>query len=88
MSATSSNLIVYLIREYNVKSIDAAQVSNVVRGCMQLAPVLGALLSDAYFGCYPVVAAGVAISLLVRSSSTRRRQSSSSRRPATSHLPI
>jgi peptide/histidine transporter 3/4 len=59
--ATSSNLI----REYNVKSIDAAQVSNVVRGCMQLAPVLGALLSDAYFGCYPVVA----ISLLVRSSS-------------------
>jgi peptide/histidine transporter 3/4 len=86
MSATSSNLIVYLIREYNVKSIDAAQISNVVRGCMQLAPVLGALLSDAYFGCYPVVAAGVAISLLVRSSSPVIIISP--RRPATSHLPI
>ncbi|OEL29090.1 Protein NRT1/ PTR FAMILY 2.7 [Dichanthelium oligosanthes] len=64
MSATSSNLIVYLIKKYNVKSIDAAQISNIVRGCMQLAPVLGAAVSDAYFGCYPVVAAGVAISLL------------------------
>ncbi|XP_034596712.1 protein NRT1/ PTR FAMILY 2.7 [Setaria viridis] len=64
MSATSSNLIVYLIRKYNVKSIDAAQISNIVRGCMQLAPVIGAAVSDAYFGCYPVVAAGVAISLL------------------------
>jgi peptide/histidine transporter 3/4 len=66
MSATSSNLIVYLISKYNVRTIDAAQISNIVRGCMQLAPVLGAALSDAYFGCYPVVAAGVAISLLVR----------------------
>ncbi|RLN21775.1 protein NRT1/ PTR FAMILY 2.7-like [Panicum miliaceum] len=64
MSATSSNLIVYLITKYNVRTIDAAQISNIVRGCMQLAPVLGAALSDAYFGCYPVVAAGVAISLL------------------------
>ncbi|CAM0147798.1 unnamed protein product [Urochloa decumbens] len=64
MSATSSNLIVYLIRKYNVKSIDAAQISNIVRGCVQLAPVLGAAASDAYFGCYPVVAAGAAISLL------------------------
>ncbi|PUZ52896.1 hypothetical protein GQ55_5G010300 [Panicum hallii var. hallii] len=64
MSATSSNLIVYLISKYNVRTIDAAQISNIVRGCMQLAPVLGAALSDAYFGCYPVVAAGVAISLL------------------------
>ncbi|TVU36912.1 hypothetical protein EJB05_18867, partial [Eragrostis curvula] len=65
MSATSSNLIVYLIKKYNVKSIDAAQISNIVRGCMQLAPVAGAVVSDAFFGCYPVVAAGVAISLLL-----------------------
>ncbi|XP_062187828.1 protein NRT1/ PTR FAMILY 2.3-like isoform X2 [Phragmites australis] len=64
MSATSSNLIVYLIKKYNVKSIDAAQISNIVRGCMQLAPVVGAVVSDAFFGCYPVAAAGVAVSLL------------------------
>ncbi|CAO2181664.1 unnamed protein product [Urochloa humidicola] len=64
MSATSSNLIVYLIRKYNVKSIDAAQISNIVRGCMQLSPVLAAAASDAYFGCYPVVAAGAAIALI------------------------
>ncbi|KAL6613782.1 hypothetical protein ACP70R_036052 [Stipagrostis hirtigluma subsp. patula] len=64
MSATSSNLIVYLIKKYNVKSIDAAQISNIVRGCMQLAPLAGAVVSDAYLGCYPVVAAAVAVSLL------------------------
>ncbi|KAL6853386.1 hypothetical protein ACP4OV_019415 [Aristida adscensionis] len=64
MSATSSNLIVYLIKRYNAKPIDAAQVSNVVRGCMQLAPLVGAAVSDAFFGCYPVVAAAVAVSLL------------------------
>ncbi|KAF0893624.1 hypothetical protein E2562_028038 [Oryza meyeriana var. granulata] len=64
VSATSSNLIVYLVHNYNVSTVDAAQISNVVRGCMQLAPVLGAAVSDAYFGCYPVVVAGLAFSLL------------------------
>jgi peptide/histidine transporter 3/4 len=65
MSATSSNLIVYLVHKYNVKAIHAAQISNVVRGCMQLAPVLAAALSDAFFGPYPIAVAGLVFSLLV-----------------------
>ncbi|XP_052157378.1 protein NRT1/ PTR FAMILY 2.3-like [Oryza glaberrima] len=64
MSATSSNLIVYLVHKYNVKAIHAAQISNVVRGCMQLAPVLAAALSDAFFGPYPIAVAGLIFSLL------------------------
>uniref|UniRef100_A0A0D9YKC0 Uncharacterized protein n=1 Tax=Oryza glumipatula TaxID=40148 RepID=A0A0D9YKC0_9ORYZ len=64
MSATSSNLIVYLVHKYNVEAIHAAQISNVVRGCMQLAPVLAAAFSDAFFGPYPVAVAGIAFSLL------------------------
>jgi peptide/histidine transporter 3/4 len=64
MSATSSNLIVYLVHKYNVKAIHAAQISNVVRGCMQLAPVLAAALSDAFFGPYPIAVAGLVFSLL------------------------
>uniref|UniRef100_A0A0E0JTX8 Uncharacterized protein n=1 Tax=Oryza punctata TaxID=4537 RepID=A0A0E0JTX8_ORYPU len=64
MSATSSNLIVYLVHKYNVKAIRAAQISNIVRGCMQLAPVVGAALSDAFFGSYPVIVVGLVLSLL------------------------
>ncbi|XP_072984108.1 protein NRT1/ PTR FAMILY 2.7-like [Typha latifolia] len=64
ISGAGSNLIVYLIREYNVKSIDAAQISNIINGSMSLAPVAGAIVSDAYFGCYPVVAFSSAASFL------------------------
>lgn len=50
-----ANLIVYLIREYNVKSIDAAQISNVVSGCTSLFPVIGAFIADSFLGCFPVI---------------------------------
>nr|CAD1828865.1 unnamed protein product [Ananas comosus var. bracteatus] len=54
ISGAMSNFIVYLIKEYNVKSIDAAQISNIVNGCTSVSPVIGAIIADAYFGCYPV----------------------------------
>ncbi|KAE8038919.1 hypothetical protein FH972_011384 [Carpinus fangiana] len=38
-----SNLIVYLIQEFNVESINAAQISNIVNGCSNLFPVIGAI---------------------------------------------
>ena len=64
-SGVLSNLVVYLIKEYNVPSVDAAQISNIVAGCLSLAPVAGAVVADAFFGCYPIVAISMAFSVLV-----------------------
>ncbi|GJM88297.1 hypothetical protein PR202_ga04342 [Eleusine coracana subsp. coracana] len=64
-SGALSNLVVYLIQEYNVPSVDAAQIANIVNGCLSIAPVAGAIVADAFFGCYPVVAVSMAFSLLV-----------------------
>ncbi|KAL6865030.1 hypothetical protein ACP4OV_016181 [Aristida adscensionis] len=59
-----SNLVVYLIKEYNVPSVDAAQISNIVSGCLSVVPVAGAIVADAFFGCYPVVAVSMVFSVL------------------------
>jgi hypothetical protein len=64
-SGALSNLVVYLIKKYNVPSVDAAQISNIIAGCISLAPVAGAIVADAFFGCYPVVAVSMAFSVLV-----------------------
>ncbi|KAM7278546.1 hypothetical protein ACFE04_005680 [Oxalis oulophora] len=59
-----SNLIVYLIEQYNVKTISAAQIFNVVNGFVSLLPVLGAIIADSYFGCYFVISVVTFISFL------------------------
>ncbi|XP_057479330.1 protein NRT1/ PTR FAMILY 2.7-like [Actinidia eriantha] len=59
-----SNLIVYLIGEFNMKSIDAAQVFNILNGCTSLFPLLGAILADSFLGCFSVVSISSFISLL------------------------
>ncbi|CAL4907453.1 unnamed protein product [Urochloa decumbens] len=64
INGTTSNLLVYLLKEYNVESIDAAQIANIVRGSLNLVPVAGAVLSDSYFGCFPIILAGTAINVL------------------------
>ncbi|CAN6351411.1 unnamed protein product [Urochloa humidicola] len=64
INGTTSNLLVYLLKEYNVESIDAAQITNIVRGSLNLVPVAGAVLSDSYFGCFPVILAGTVINVL------------------------
>ncbi|XP_042475754.1 protein NRT1/ PTR FAMILY 2.7-like [Macadamia integrifolia] len=60
----TSNLIVYLIEEFNVKSVDAAQISNIVNGCTSLFPVAGAILADSLFGCFSVIIFSSIVSLL------------------------
>lgn len=60
-----ANLIVYLNREYNVKSFDAAQISNVVSGCTSLFPVIGAIIAHSFLGCFPVIFISSGFSLLV-----------------------
>uniref|UniRef100_A0A3B6MPH9 Uncharacterized protein n=2 Tax=Triticum aestivum TaxID=4565 RepID=A0A3B6MPH9_WHEAT len=64
INGTTSNLQIYLIKEYHVESIDAAQIANIVRGSLNFLPVAGAILSDSYLGCFPVILAGAAINVL------------------------
>ncbi|KAJ9539995.1 hypothetical protein OSB04_026501 [Centaurea solstitialis] len=58
------NLIVYLITKYNVKSIDATQVNNIVLGCLSLFPIVGAIISDSFYGSFHVIAFFSFVSLL------------------------
>jgi peptide/histidine transporter 3/4 len=61
----AANLIVFLITEFNVKSIAATKIYNVVLACSSLFPVAGAILADSFFGSFPVVATFAFVSLLV-----------------------
>ncbi|KAI3793383.1 hypothetical protein L1987_36002 [Smallanthus sonchifolius] len=58
------NLIVYFITKYNIKSIDATQIFNVVVGCMSFFPIAGAILSDSFYGSFAVIAVFSFVSLL------------------------
>ncbi|KAF8378385.1 hypothetical protein HHK36_029724 [Tetracentron sinense] len=49
---TISNLMVYLTTVFNMKNITAATFINTFSGTSNLAPLLGAFLSDTYFGRY------------------------------------
>ncbi|KAJ4779190.1 Protein NRT1/ PTR FAMILY 2.3 [Rhynchospora pubera] len=64
MGGATSNLLVYLVEKYNVRSIDAAQIVNIISGSLSLAPVVGAIVADAFFGCYSVLIFSSAIQLL------------------------
>lgn len=59
------NLIVFLIEEFNIKSIAAAQISNIFNGCLAMLPVVAAIITDSFFGDIPVILASTFISLLV-----------------------
>ncbi|CAL9247533.1 unnamed protein product [Arabidopsis halleri] len=67
MSITSfgwgMNLIVFLIEEFNIKNIAAAQISNIVNGVVNMLPVVAAILADSFFGNIPVISAATFISL-------------------------
>ncbi|KAF8395016.1 hypothetical protein HHK36_018955 [Tetracentron sinense] len=58
------NLIVYLIVEFNVKSVNAAQISNIVNGATSLFPIAGAIIADSFLGCSAVIIISSFISLL------------------------
>ncbi|CAI9105222.1 OLC1v1004095C1 [Oldenlandia corymbosa var. corymbosa] len=49
------NLMVYLIQDFNIKKINAAQIFTVVNGCIQTFPLLGAIIADSFLGCYSVI---------------------------------
>ncbi|KAM0953774.1 putative ABC-type nitrate transporter [Dioscorea sansibarensis] len=56
LSGVLGNFIVYLIKYNNFKSIDAALLANIMSGTSGLLPLLGAILSDAFFGCFRIIA--------------------------------
>lgn len=60
-----ANLIVYLIEEFNIKSITAAQIANVVNGSTSLFPFVGAIIADSFFGSFPVALVSSCVALLV-----------------------
>ncbi|CAL9099361.1 unnamed protein product [Musa textilis] len=60
----TGNLVVYVINEYNFTAVDAAQIGNIVGGCTSFAPLVGAVVSDAFFGCYPVVVFSAIVSFV------------------------
>ncbi|CAK7323069.1 unnamed protein product [Dovyalis caffra] len=49
---SSTNLVVYLTTVFNMKSVTAATLLNVFNGTTNLAPLIGAYLSDTHFGRY------------------------------------
>ncbi|PKA66873.1 Putative nitrate excretion transporter 4 [Apostasia shenzhenica] len=59
-----ANFIVYLIKVFNFNSIEAAKINNVFLGSINLTAVVGAMLSDAFFGRFPVIVFSSIISLL------------------------
>ncbi|XP_009378150.2 protein NRT1/ PTR FAMILY 2.7 [Pyrus x bretschneideri] len=60
----ASNLLVFLITKFNVKSISATKIGNVIFGTNNLLPIVGAFIADSFFGPFPVVATFSFISLL------------------------
>ncbi|TMX02219.1 hypothetical protein EJD97_022296 [Solanum chilense] len=60
----TSNLIVYLIKEFDMESIDAAQIYNLVNGAGSLIPVAAAIIADSFLGCFSIIWISSIISLL------------------------
>ncbi|KAJ9542762.1 hypothetical protein OSB04_029268 [Centaurea solstitialis] len=64
MGGWNNNITVYLIREFNMKSIDAAQITNILNGCINLFPIVAAIVADSYLGCFSVIVISSSLSLL------------------------
>ncbi|KAH9295085.1 hypothetical protein KI387_038673, partial [Taxus chinensis] len=60
----STNIIVYLTTQFNIKIIQATNIINISNGGSQLAPLFGAFLADSYFGRFATIAMCSVISFL------------------------
>ncbi|XP_039129121.1 protein NRT1/ PTR FAMILY 2.7-like [Dioscorea cayenensis subsp. rotundata] len=63
LSGVVGNFIVYLIKYYNFKKMDAALLANIMHGTSSFLPLLGAVLSDSFFGCFVIVTFSTVASL-------------------------
>lgn len=62
----SSNMIVYLTKQFHMPNVMASYVLNVWGGTTNFTPLLGAFLSDSYVGRYWTISVGCMVSLIVR----------------------
>lgn len=53
---TLANLLIYLTKEFNMKTITAANIINIFNGTANFSTLLGAFFSDTYFGRYKTLA--------------------------------
>ncbi|XP_039132665.1 protein NRT1/ PTR FAMILY 2.7-like isoform X1 [Dioscorea cayenensis subsp. rotundata] len=60
----ASNLTVYLIDVFNMGKLNAAQLSSFVNGCLNIAPLLMAIVSDSCFGSFLVISTSIISSSL------------------------
>lgn len=60
-----TNLVVYLTTVFNMKGVTATTFLNVFSGTTNLAPLLGAYLTDTYFGRYKTLGFASISSFLV-----------------------
>lgn len=65
---TLSNLLVYLTAVFNLTHITATTLINVFNGTTNFATLLGAFLSDTYFGRYKTLGFASIMSFLVLTS--------------------
>lgn len=66
-SGLTPNMIVYLIKEYNMEAADASNVLFIWSAVTNGLAIFGAFLSDAYLGRFTVTALGSFSSLIVSS---------------------
>ncbi|KAH9609185.1 hypothetical protein KSS87_002411 [Heliosperma pusillum] len=59
-----ANFMVYLRREYHMDQVGATNFINIYSGVANFAPLIGAFISDAYFGRFWVIAFGSVASFL------------------------
>lgn len=53
---TIANLVIYLTKVFNMKSITAANILNIFNGTTNFSTLLGAFFCDTYFGRYKTLA--------------------------------
>ncbi|KAL9413034.1 hypothetical protein AB3S75_041663 [Citrus x aurantiifolia] len=59
-----ANLMVHMIQEFHITSINSALISNIVNGFVNLFPVLGAIIADSFLGSFQVIRISSFVSLL------------------------
>ncbi|XP_039131917.1 protein NRT1/ PTR FAMILY 2.7-like [Dioscorea cayenensis subsp. rotundata] len=60
----ANNLTVYLIDMFNMGKLNAAQISSFVDGCLNIAPLLMAIVADSCFGSFLVISTSIISSSL------------------------
>ncbi|MQM19553.1 hypothetical protein Taro_052558 [Colocasia esculenta] len=62
----TTNLTVYLVKRYHMGTVAAANLTNIWNGTTNFAPLLGAFVSDAYWGKFNTLVFACVATFLVR----------------------